>query len=306
MWYGPSSGATLSATAEREPDRKAVAVSALRLAGIKSDGSQTETTSQNKDSHMPRVVPSQIVALIDENFPTAREGKAFEIYPGNAPEVGAIVRLVGEIPDELLVLSGIDYNRLLLGLDCLSEAVERWRSRGGSEPARAARGMNAIVLVREAMVKCPDQSPSPTTTELTFVTDPALRDSIRLDISTATSSFHNGEWKGATVLAGAAAEALLLDAIQGTNQQSLMGLPDKPGGSPERWSFNELIDVAERLKLIKKTTADQARLGKDFRNLIHPGRAQRTGAACNRPTALTALAAVEHVANDLSSGADPR
>jgi hypothetical protein len=47
-------------------------------------------------------------------------------------------------------------------------------------------------------------------------------------------------------------------------------------------------------------TAQQARLGKDFRNLIHPGRASRLGKICDRGTALSALAAVEHVVRDLT------
>ncbi|MCI1909012.1 MAG: hypothetical protein LKI99_04780 [Acetobacter fabarum] len=41
-------------------------------------------------------------------------------------------------------------------------------------------------------------------------------------------------------------------------------------------------------------------IAKDFRNLIHPGRAQRLGQVCDRATALTALAAVESIARDLS------
>ena len=48
------------------------------------------------------------------------------------------------------------------------------------------------------------------TAGLNFVTNAALRDRIRLDISAATSAYQNAEWKAATVLAGAAAEALLL------------------------------------------------------------------------------------------------
>jgi hypothetical protein len=62
----------------------------------------------------------------------------------------------------------------------------------------------------------------------------------------------------------------------------------------------ELIEVALHLDLVTPETATQARLGKDFRNLIHPGRAARLGQKCDRATALFALAAVEHVVRDLS------
>jgi len=54
------------------------------------------------------------------------------------------------------------------------------------------------------------------------------------------------------------------------------------------------------LKLISDDTAKLVRLAKDFRNLIHPGRAARLGQKCDRATALGALAAMEAVARDLA------
>jgi hypothetical protein len=59
----------------------------------------------------------------------------------------------------------------------------------------------------------PDEIPSPATTELSFIGDLDLRNSIRNDISAAYRVLGDGLWKAATVLAGAAAEALLLWAI---------------------------------------------------------------------------------------------
>jgi hypothetical protein len=143
-----------------------------------------------------------------------------------------------------------------------------------------------------------------------FISDAALRDSIRIDISTATSSFNNGEWKGATVLAGSAAEALLLWSIQQKLsplvQSAARAIPNKPKGPPGDWLLANYIDVAEHLKIIKEDTAKQARLAKDFRNLIHPGKQLRTGQACNKATALSALAAVEHIVEDLTPRASPK
>lgn len=133
------------------------------------------------------------------------------------------------------------------------------------------------------------------TAELAFITDSGLRDSIRLDISTATSALHNGQWKAATVLAGAAAEALLLASIGAAD---LSSLARKPKGSPEEWTPGQYIEVAAALALIKQPTSQQMSLAQSFRNLIHPGRAQRLGEVCDRATALTALAAVECVVRD--------
>lgn len=67
----------------------------------------------------------------------------------------------------------------------------------------------------------------------------------------------------------------------------------------EDWTLYELIEVSEELKIVTPDTAKQARLAKDFRNLIHPGRNIRLGQTCNRGTALSAVAAVEHVIVDL-------
>jgi hypothetical protein len=250
---------------------------------------------------MPRVVPSQIVALINEVFPDASHDPSFHTYSAHAPILAAIVRLTNELPTELVTISGKDYNDLVVGLESLTEAVDRWHARGGDEPPRRLGGKQPIVLVRDALVKCPDASPSPGTAGLPFITDAALRDSIRQDMSTAGSALHNGEWKGATVLAGAVAEALLLWAIQNRSTSSaLVALPTAPSSPPENWMLGQLIEVAQQLRLIEQDTATQARLAKDFRNLIHPGRAQRTGVVCDRATALTALAAMELIVRDLS------
>jgi hypothetical protein len=120
---------------------------------------------------------------------------------------------------------------------------------------------------------------------------------IRLDISTATSALHNGEWKAATVLAGAAVEALLLWAIK--NSSAFSKLASRPPGAPENWTLGQYITVATALSLIARSTAQQLALAQNFRNLIHPGRALRLGEVCDRATALVALAAVECVVRDI-------
>ena len=139
-----------------------------------------------------------------------------------------------------------------------------------------------------------------------------MRESIRLDISGANRDTENGEWKGGTVLAGSATEAAVLSAMQeaesatpgtiagaATTLVTAGTLARRPRASPDQWDFIELIEVARHLALIETETATQTRLCKDFRNLIHPGRAVQLGQACDRGTALSALAAVELVIRDL-------
>ena len=245
---------------------------------------------------MARIVPSQIVALIDQNPPG--NSATLSVGHGTVGILTAVTRLIDELPAELLTISGADYSDLVCSVEFIRNSVAFWQQKGVGEIGNSGiRGKNVLVLIREVLAKCPDQAPSPTTTALAFITDNDLRDSVQLDISTATSALHNGEWKAATVLAGAASEALLLLAIQ--NAPGLASLPTKPKGSPEDWGLGDYIAVATALGLIKSTTAQQARLAQNFRNLIHPGRAQRLGDVCDRATALTALAAVELLARDL-------
>ena len=64
--------------------------------------------------------------------------------------------------------------------------------------------------------------------------------------------------------------------------------------------MHHYVEVATHLAIIKPDTATEARLAKDFRNLIHPGRAQRLAQKCDRGTALSSVAALELVVRDLS------
>lgn len=245
---------------------------------------------------MTRVVPSQVVEMIEQTWPRAPDNMT--VHAADGGPLSAIVQLVSEIPGELIALSGKDYSDFVTSLEGLTYAVSRWLHRGGDEPPRSIGGKSPVVVIRDLMRRCPDQRPSAATAGLAFITDGDYRDSVRGDISTAFSSFHNGEWKAATVLSGSAVEALLLWAIN--NSGRLSSLTSKPKGAPEDWTLGTFISVAEKLNLIEKDTAIQARQGQDFRNLIHPGRALRLRSKCDRGTSLAALAAVDLVVRDLS------
>ena len=68
----------------------------------------------------------------------------------------------------------------------------------------------------------------------------------------------------------------------------------------DRWDLDQFIEVAAQLRLLKPDTCTAAKLAKNFRNLIHPGRAARLAQTCDRATALSALAGLEHVIGDLT------
>jgi hypothetical protein len=246
---------------------------------------------------MDHVFPSQIVALIDQ-LEAETKPPHLGVNHLTAGRLTAIARLIDELPTELVTISGQDYSDLVAAVEAIRNAVAFWQHKGvGQIGMPAIRDKNILVLLREALGKCPDESPSAATAELAFITDHELRDSIRLDMSTATSALHNGEWKAATVLAGSAIEALLLWAI--ANASGFQALTPKPKGSLDSWDLKEYISVSRSLNLIKSSTEQLATLTRNFRNLIHPGRSQRLGEVCDRGTALAALAAVEAVVRDL-------
>jgi hypothetical protein len=179
----------------------------------------------------------------------------------------------------------------------------------------ALRGydQNPVALIRGAMADCPDEAPRADTVGLVFITDAKLRESIRLDIDSASRDLAQGEWKGATVLAGSAVEALLLWALKEHESKNTGAIttavtalkgPVRQGLSSNLedrdWHLHEYVEVAAHLKLISADAAQLVRLAKEFRNLIHPGAVARLSKAADRSTALAALAAVEAVARDLT------
>jgi len=87
-----------------------------------------------------------------------------------------------------------------------------------------------------------------------------------------------------------------------------MGREEKSDGAPskkppDQLYLRDLIAEAARHKLITSESKQQADLAKDARNLIHPGKATRSGSPISKATALTALTAVYRIADDLKSAA---
>jgi hypothetical protein len=122
------------------------------------------------------------------------------------------------------------------------------------------------------LLNCPDEYPPPLTADLHFISDQGLRDSIRRDVGAASQALHNGEWKAATVLAGAAIEALLhwklgeppltaADIINaGKAAKAKQTLKKLPPAELDRWGLEHFIAVAGELNAIKPATVAAATL----------------------------------------------
>ena len=269
---------------------------------------------------MPRVVPSQIVEFIDQTIPKAKKqtdlgGRPFSLNRTDQHPCVALVKLIDQLPGELLVMPGQHYIELVASVEAIKDTLEIWKLRDhGFSQIPGLGEYNPVSFIRRALSMCPDEIPSKDTVELIFIEEDDLRENLRIDISNTNQALSSGEWKATTVLAGSVVEALLLWRLNqfeeeelNTARTSLVNdetLSSDPGGNLDRWHLHSFIEVAARLEIIGNDTAQQARLAREYRNLIHPGREQRLGQKCDRGTALAAVAAVERVVSDLSSKQD--
>jgi hypothetical protein len=154
------------------------------------------------------------------------------------------------------------------------------------------------------------------TSGIAFVKSSGLRNALRLDLAAAETALTRADWKTSTVLAGSVVEALLLDSLERRRPQKLTKAISsvaarhpswrKPSAAAiEDWGLDQYVEVAFELGLIKETTRLQCLQAKDFRNLIHPGRAQRKALECSRGTAFAAASAVALVVEDLDRRRSP-
>lgn len=216
------------------------------------------------------------------------------------------------MPSNLLVLESSQYTELVSSKAVIKNALQIWKLRDhGFDQIPGYGNFNPVSLIRRALSRCPDETPLKSAAIIPFIDDNELRASLEIDISAATVALSNGEWKAATVLGGSVIEALLLwklsknepenikKAIEDLKKEKI--LASDPGTNLEQWNLSTFIEVASELKILGEDTAKQARLAKEYRNLIHPGREKRLGQKCNRGTALAVAAAVEFVIGDVST-----
>jgi hypothetical protein len=273
---------------------------------------------------MPRVVPSQVVNLIEGLFyegraPTDRDAQQTVLdFQTHGPKLRAVLDLVEEIPTELLVLDQPQYTQYALSRSWMRHSLEQWMTGAATPNLRVRKEgeVHPLVMLYRALAQCPDEAPAPGTSGLEFIPNQDMREGLRLDLSAATADFTNGEWKGATVLAGSVVEALLLWALDQRTEAEIATViqarggklkprnPDSKATVKEQLPYQDLhwfTEVAAALDIITEETRKQISLAKNFRNLIHPGRVKREERQCTRGTALSTLAAVHHVIEELEA-----
>lgn len=274
---------------------------------------------------MPRVTPSLIVEAIDSSFAElAERGTIGTLDEGHLPAVSTLVALVDRLDENALAaLAAAQYRDLAVALEHLRAAVSRWHNPptpGGPRmlvSARPALGnRHPVAVIRDLMRGLPEEPVAVAQRRLGFLGDPDLEQSIATDVTSAEAAQADGRLKNSCVMAGAAIEALLLWAVQRRQQadhqrayaqaqarrqtqgRQPLGALDN---DPRRWGLEQYIEVARELPVLSGDPADACFLAKDFRNLIHPGRAERLQKKATRGSAAQGLAALSLTIEDLAA-----
>lgn len=144
--------------------------------------------------------------------------------------------------------------------------------------------------------------------DLSIVLDDRLRAICERDWRDATRSLRYGIAKGAVILGGAIAEALLLGVIENlptalvANALEHLGIRDR---SLERLTLDQLTKLAAQLKLISGARVHLTHALREHRNLVHPVRERNEPVEVNQATAEVALAAVRSLAAELRTRVAP-
>jgi hypothetical protein len=253
-----------------------------------------------------RIVPSEVVRVIERFYPWVKETPKAKVQLDylQTGRISAIVSLCDRLPSELVTLSADEFADYIADVELLRSRVPFFIQHGSSQTFDA----RPVLDICSALRKCPDEFPAPTVHDLSFIGNTALRDAIRLDVDNAERAAINGEWKAATVLAGAAIEALLLwklDTLTWVDVQAAAKAARqwKTVQPLDKWHLIDYVEVAVVMPVAKTVitinTAALLRVVKNYRNLIHPGAAVRTAEQCDKRTAYAAIAGVAGVVNDL-------
>lgn len=228
--------------------------------------------------------------------------------PSHSGTVAAILDLLEQVDPGLLLASlpppeAREWRRRIISV---RSAVRRWESGGSGD-----LNFDDVKQLHALLRKVQDELAPRSEPQLGFVQDELLRRSIARDLDSMERLVRMEEWKAATVLGGSVLEALLLEVLSRQDHLSAaLAAEEKHINRQdprwhkqpiESWDLWKLIAVAHELRVIDDTVEPVCQGARGYRNLIHPGK-ERLTIACDKPTALTAAAAVGHVIRALDAG----
>jgi hypothetical protein len=279
---------------------------------------------------MRRILPKDVVRIIEGNFPWTRGDWRREVTNRENSRFIALVTIPGilemidRVPEELLVFDAPTDGLFTMALTALRANVAEATSRGSAfqwpafPPPGQTNHEDCLVIVKNILATCPEDVPSTATEGMTFISDEDLRKSLLVDLGSAERSLNAGEWKACTVLSGSIIEALLLWALQTHSvaeiAAAIAGVDasknirrNAPAGSltDGAWRFHDYVHVAAQLQEIQDPLYSRCVDAKDYRNLIHPAVAERRNAACDRGTSHITIGTVYALIEKLEQSHSP-
>jgi hypothetical protein len=137
--------------------------------------------------------------------------------------------------------------------------------------------------------------------QVSFMKDEALKTFVSVVSQEACRCFDSQCFNAAAVLAGSAAEAILLDLLR-QQDASVVQSATKSREPLEKWRLDDLIRVALKLKLLQESTRSLNEFLQNQRNLVHPGRALREKSLTGVGQAQIALGILTHICEELARG----
>jgi hypothetical protein len=139
-----------------------------------------------------RVVPTDVLRQIERFFPNVKvdpPGKTMTFFTGHSLHFMTILKLVEQIPEELIVLDADDFCAFQTALVSMRSQIEYWHAHGDSSfSSTPGYKTDPVTLVYSLLSKCPDEAPVSATTGLDFLTD----ESQRLDLRTVAERLTTG------------------------------------------------------------------------------------------------------------------
>lgn len=163
------------------------------------------------DRQLANMYPS---AVPPEGLPRLKE---MVVGSDERNRLAGLLDLVGAVPDELRRFPPTGQAHFIIAVATIRGTIQEWdrpKLDARLGPISLDGQENPVHALYRLFKSCADEAPDTDTPGLTFIADAPLRESFRLDISSAHKSLSHGEWKSATVLAGSVIEALLLWAVK--------------------------------------------------------------------------------------------
>jgi hypothetical protein len=123
---------------------------------------------------MPRVVPSRVLRLID-SIPLPERNGVVRMNKVDPALLSGLIDLIEQVPEELLTMDNDTYTYFIYAKAQIREILATWTSNrnAGHDPQtfQFSTPTNPLAAIHKAFTKCQDDSPSPGTSELNFITD---------------------------------------------------------------------------------------------------------------------------------------